>query len=537
MLSNTAVINALSPLPLPHEMREWDAQTISLGFPEVMLMENAGRAAFDVLRRALPNIADERVWLFMGGGGNGGDAACLARCLLDAGCRVLVSHIKALGMYRGGAAKHIRMAKAAGVVFAPLSRRIQDNAPAILVDGLLGTGFAGELRSPLRELVDLINTLAPSRFVLSLDIPSGLHGVTGRPSPVAVRADATVSFAAAKPGLVLPWAKHWTGRLHIRPVGIPAFVRSKAPCSARLLDGRCLACLPNILHDAYKNRFGHVLVIGGIPTYSGAAHLAALAALRAGAGLVTAAAPAISASAIRNSLREVMTLPLGEAGGKTWPTTLPVSLLELLARSDALVVGPGMGRTGDAAVFLTALLSLPKRPPAVFDADALRLLAERPDTLRTINERDILTPHPGEAAALLHADTADVQSDRQAALSSLCDLCPCAVVLKGAGTLVGQKGMPVLISPYDVPQLATAGAGDVLAGCLGALLACAGTHAPASLAAAALGVVLHALAGRVCANAFPARGNIAGEVADAIPIARAKAAQSAPDEEILPWPE
>ncbi|MDR1659546.1 MAG: NAD(P)H-hydrate dehydratase [Desulfovibrio sp.] len=516
---------SLPPLPLPREMRLWDAGAVALGLPETLLMENAGRAAFDVLRQHAPNIARERVWLFMGGGNNGGDAACLARHLLDAGAGVLVSHTKPLGEYRGAAAKHMRLAKAAGVPFAPLRRRMPDNAPTILVDGLTGAGFSGNLRSPLLELVEKINGIS-ARFVLALDIPSGLDGVTGLPSPVAVRADATVSFAAAKPGLVLPWARAYTGRLHVRGIGIPARVRSQSPCSARLLDARCLARLPGLPENSYKNRFGHVLVIGGIPQYSGAAHLAARAALRAGAGLVSVASPAEAEGRIKSGLPEIMTLPMGDHGSRTWPGALPEKLLELLNRCDALVIGPGLGRGHEARAFLSAALSLPGRPPAVVDADALMLLAGHEELLRHIADGDIATPHPGEAAALLGTTAPAVQADRFAALGALRRLLPCAVILKGAGSLAAKADNPVLVSPYDVPQLAVGGSGDVLAGCLGAFLARGRSCAHASLAFAGMGIALHALAGIECAASFPGRGNTAGEIADAIPRARAKSART-----------
>lgn len=529
----------LPPLPLPAEMRRWDAASVALGLPEVMLMENAARAALAVLREHIPDLAGRKVWLFMGGGNNGGDAACLARHLLDAGARPLVWHAKPLKSYAGASARHIRMARATGVPFAFLRRPDQPEwsaAPEILVDGLLGTGFSGELRPDPAELVARLNALDPPRFVLALDIPSGLDGVTGRPCPIAVRAAATVSFAAAKPGLILPWARAWTGTLHVRAIGIPAVVRKTNPCGAYLLDGRSLAALPSPTAESYKNSFGHALVLGGAPGLGGAAHLASRAALRAGAGLVTAAAPAASVSEIKNGWPEIMTLALGEPGHCRWPSEIPETLGNLLERCGALIVGPGMGRGKDAAAFLAALLALANRPAAVFDADALILLARQPALLRKIGERDILTPHPGEAAALLQCATPAVQADRPAALAALCRGCLGAVVLKGAGTLVGQGQGPLLASPYDVPQLAVGGSGDVLAGCLGGLLAAHQAGWRTSLPLAGMGVAMHALAGRACARLYPARGNTAGEVADALPGVRARIARATPAQEILPWP-
>lgn len=533
-------LDFLPPLPLPAEMRAWDAAAVRLGLPEVVLMENAANAAFEVLRAYRPHLVGQTVWLFMGSGNNGGDAACLARRLQDAGARPLVLHAKALSAYKGVTAKHLRIARSAGVSFAPLAGHKWQEPPDILVDGLLGTGFTGELRAALRTIVERINQLASSRFVLALDIPSGLNAINGRPSPVAVRATATVSFAAAKPGLLLPWARPWTGRLHVRHIGIPAVTRAASPCSAYLLDGHCLRALPGPPENSHKNSFGHLLVLGGAPGLGGAAHLAARAALRVGAGLVTAAAPAAALADIKSNWPEIMTLPLTAADAGRWPAIPAEELQKICDRHTALVVGPGMGRGEDALRFLDVLLNLSRRrPPTIFDADALMLLARRPALLKLVTERDILTPHPGEAAALLNCAAGEVQAGRSAALTGLCSLCAGVVVLKGAGTLVGQRDMPLLISPYDVPQLAVGGSGDVLAGCIGGLLARGDLAEWPGISVTGMGVALHALAGRFCAATWPQRGNRASELADALPVIRAELINHTtdqPPQERLPWP-
>ena len=185
-----------------------------------------------------------------------------------------------------------------------------------------------------------------------------------------------------------------------------------------------------------------------------------------------------------------------------------------------------------------ALLELPGRPPAVIDADALILLSRNRALLSRLTSADILTPHPGEAAALLAADTRQIQAQRPAALARLCGLSPAAVVLKGAGTLAGQSGRPVLISPYAIPALAMGGSGDVLAGCIAALLAQTGAGCRDALRVAATGVALHALAGRICARDFPLRGVRASELADALPHARATPGDppATGGERCIPWP-
>ena len=463
--------SALPPLPLPHEMQQWDRQAVELGILPEILMENAAAAAFRQLNALCPRLAEKQVWLLMGSGNNGGDAACLARYLLDAGACPHVFHTRPLEHYRNETAYHLRTARTCGVPFLPVAALTETPLPHpdILVDGLLGTGFSGQLRDDARRLVSFVNELSPRPLILSLDVPSGLDATSGLPCPEAVKADMTVSFAAAKPGLMLPWARPYTGECHVGPIAMPAKVREEGPCSFRLLDGHALTLLPAMTAASYKNTYGHILVMGGRPGMCGAGHLAARGALRSGAGLVTAAMPAAGEDQVRMGWPEIMTLPLGDPGNRDWPAQLPDDLRQRLHQCRALVIGPGMGRGKDSHAFLAALLKEPERPACVFDADALMLLAGDPALLAALGPGDILTPHPGEAAALLHCPGSAVQQDRMAALKALCAAVPAAVVLKGAGTLVGQRDCPTGLSPLDVPQLAMGGSGDVLAGCTAAL--------------------------------------------------------------------
>lgn len=249
-----------APLPAPAEMSGWDRAAVALGLPELLLMENASREALHALTEETP-VRGKRVLLFMGGGNNGGDAVCLARHLHDAGADVLVLHSRPLGSYRGVAKKHLWLALHCGVTLAPAAGwpgRFRDTpwdvgagiavcergGPDIVVDGLLGTGFSGTLRPLETKLVGHINALAQRAFVFSLDIPSGLSGMTGRPCPVAVRAHATVTFEAAKPGLVLPEAAPYTGRLRVRPIGIPAVVRREHPASFQMVLPEIIEAFP-----------------------------------------------------------------------------------------------------------------------------------------------------------------------------------------------------------------------------------------------------------------------------------------------------
>lgn len=517
----------MTPLATIDELRRWDTESARLGLPEYTLMENAARAALSVLRQYKAALTGCRIVLFMGGGNNGGDAACLARHLLDAKARVLVLHTKPLGKLNGAARQHARLSKVCGVEFRllPVNPEVALDRlsiawqnPDIIIDGLLGTGFTGTLRPPMTALIQAINAAASQErppFILALDTPSGLNAMTGPPSqpdatPI-VCAAATVTFAAATPGLVLPRARAYTGALHVREIGIPRCVYAAHPPHYVLLDSRCATLLPPLPAQVHKNRLGHVLIIGGMPGMSGAAHLAARAALRTGAGLVSVAAPAASLPLICACLPEAMSVPCGE---QSWPECMDAALLAAIGKASALLIGPGMGA---APSLLKDILSLPTRPPALCDADALNTLAAHPALRTLLRTDDICTPHPAEAARLLKATTADIQTDRFAALRALNALAPCAMVLKGAGTLVGQADHGTCIAPWDIPTLAVAGSGDVLAGCAAALLARGMTAHKAALVA----VGIHARAGMLCAAQYPLRGALAGELADTLPTAMA----------------
>lgn len=519
-------------VPAPAEMARWDALALEWGLPEDVLMENAAREALFALRglldaRGMP-LRGVRVLLLMGSGNNGGDAACLARHLLDKGALPLVLYTRAPGRMSGAAGRFARLARKLGVPFRPLPESgslasvLSSFVPDIIVDGVLGTGFHGELRERELNLVRSVNDLRRSSLIFSLDIPSGLDGLNGFPRPQAVRAHATVTFQAAKPGLLIPAAREFTGELQVRPIGMPIRVMEHVPASFvmwREEGGSGDAPPRNCPRSGprHKGEAGRVLVAGGSVDMTGAPRLAAWGALRAGAGLLAVAAPEGALPPIRASLPEAVThaLPAGQ-GGREWHVGQVSALREELAacrRRGAVVVGPGMGRNNGAEEFLRALLEIPERPPVVLDADALFALAREPELLAFLTARDVLTPHPGEAAALLGMKTAEVQGDRFAAHARLMALAPACWVLKGEGTLSGAAGGPVCLSPWSVPQLATGGSGDVLAGMVGALLA---SGLDAGLAAA-LGVELHCRAGAALAEQWPERGNGPREIADAVP--------------------
>lgn len=517
------------PLPTPAEMAAWDHAAIhEFGLRQEVLMEAAGRAAADVALDILGTAPGLRALVLAGGGNNGGDAFVAARHLADAGAQVLVLHTVPARRYRGAAAVNLRLARRMGLPVACLGARDPEAvarahwtgaAPDLVVDGLLGTGFSGPLRPAARGWTGAVNRLGREAFVLALDIPSGLDGATGHPDPEAVRADATVCFQAAKLGTALPEAGPWTGELYVEPIGIPGFLIRRAPARTALLTAGTALLAPQPDPLMHKGRAGHVLVVGGSRGLTGAPLLAALGALRGGAGLATVACPGALAAEIRSGRPDVMTLPLGE--GRDWSAALAAELAPALGRFAAVALGPGLGREPGAGEFLRALLALPDLPPLLADADALFWLAQAPGLAA---RAAVLTPHPGEAARLAGADSAAVQADRPGTARALAARLGAVVALKGAGTVVAAPDGAAWLAPFAVPALAVAGSGDVLSGLTAALLA----RGLAPAEAACLGVYWHGLAGEAVQAQAPLRGALASEIAAALPRALLSAFEDFP---------
>jgi NAD(P)H-hydrate epimerase len=542
----------LSPLPTPAEMNAWDKAASEMGLTTELLMENASREALHALEDKLGDLRGQTVLCLAGPGNNGGDAIALARHLHDAGAEVNLLLLRPAWAYTGAPGFHLRLARRAGVDVRQLGIRKPargsgpdeefgeeptggsslastpldvfladldgDHPPDIVVDGLLGTGLKGDPSPEYAAIIEGVNRLGGSAFVVSLDIPSGLSGLTGHPAGHTVRADMTVTFEAAKLGLRMPAALPYLGELVVRAIGIPRTIQEELPPTHRLLAPGLSLLLPELDRTMHKASAGRLLVIGGSPGLTGAPLLAALGALRAGAGLVTVACPAGIEATLKAGYPDVMTIPLGE--GRQWSAAMAREAASRLHGFDALVIGPGIGRGEDTAGFLSELASVLQQGdqlPCVWDADALFWLAANPGRLGPLSG-SIITPHPGEAARLLGLETDEVESDRPAAARALAHRHGATAILKGPATLVcaGQDwSKPLFVSPFVEPNLAVGGSGDVLAGVMGSLLA----RDLSPLLAACLGVYWHGLAGRLVSGDFPYRGNLASDIAQALPRA------------------
>lgn len=502
------------PLPSPEEMAHWDKLSINeFGISGQILMENASREALHVLLQEYGQVQGRQVTLFAGSGNNGGDAFALARHLADHGAKCLVLHTRQQDKYQGETAYHLELCKKNQVPLVYLPEYNLDflTEPDILVDGLLGTGFQGELRSDYLERIRHMNRLGRKAFVLALDIPSGLNGKTGLASPEAVQAQATVTFEAAKLGLFLPQAREYTGKLAVRQIGIPWHIKKENPPSCFGLQEEILRQIPAPGASSHKGSFGHVLILGGSSGLSGAPVLAALGALRSGAGLVTVACPKNLSPEIRQGWPEIMTLPLGP--GRNWSAGCAEELESRLETFDAVVLGPGLGRDEGAKEFLQAYLES-EHPPTVYDADALYWLARDEVCNTDLGRNSIMTPHPGEMARLCKISAPEVQEDRIGICIKMARQLGSVMILKGAGSVVSDPSGHAHISPFACPNLAVGGSGDVLSGILGSLLA----KGLESWTAACAGAYWHGLAGEELKQRMPGRGNLAQEIANELPL-------------------
>jgi len=503
------------PLPTPKEMGHWDRLSIdSYGIPGEMLMENASREAFHVLKERVETLEGLHVVLFAGSGNNGGDAFALSRHLSDCGARCMVLHTRPQDQYTGETAFHLKLAKKVGVPLVYLPEYNLDflTTPEVIVDGLLGTGFQGALRQDYLDWVTRINQFKDRALIMALDIPSGLSGLTGRADPTAVKADCTVTFGATKVGLFMPEAREFTGELHTRTIGIPKEVQESNPPQCFGLNQNILAHLPAIKPTGHKGNAGHVLILGGSFGLSGAPTLAGLGVLRSGGGLVTVGCPKGVSSEIKQGWPEIMTLALGP--GRTWSAACFEDLKPQLAGFDTVVLGPGMGRNEGGTEFLQTFLQA-EHPPTVIDADGLFHLAQARELWSLVGPETILTPHPGEMARLSGQSIPDIQNDRIEAARDLARHIGCTLVLKGAGTVIAGPEALTSLSPFACPSLAVGGSGDVLSGIIGSLVARGVNPYPA----ACLGVYWHGLAGMALEDESPHHGRLAREIAHILPQA------------------
>ncbi len=469
------------------QVRELDRTAIEhLSIPGTTLMERAGSAAYGLLCRRWPEA--KTVTVVCGTGNNGGDGYVLARLALQDGKNVHLLQLGEAGRIQGDAlAARDRFIEAGG---EPRPFNGIPETTDVTVDGIFGTGLERVVDGIWRQAIEAINA-APAP-VLALDIPSGLHADSGQILGVAVKADATISFVGLKRGTFTGAGPEQCGRMAFDDLDLPESLYAAERPTARRVEWSLLSgLLGRRARDAHKGDFGHLLVIGGDHGFSGAVRMAGEAALRTGAGLVSIASQPAHAPLLNIARPELMCHGIAGAG----------ALAPLLQRATVIAIGPGLGQGDWGAALFGATLETGL--PLVVDADALNLLAAEP----VRRDNWILTPHPGEAARLLDVPVAEIQSDRFRSVQRLQERYGGIVVLKGAGTLIADGGLPVSVCTAGNPGMATGGMGDLLTGIIAGLVA----QGLGLNDAATAGVCLHAAAADRAAQAGE-RGLLANDL-------------------------
>ncbi len=491
-------------------MRELDRRTIEdLGVPSLVLMENAGRSTYQILRREFPDLASPVVVL-AGRGNNGGDGFVVARYLANAGIPVTVFLLAARDQVQGDALVNLKILEGLGVAVEEVLGEDQLSAvvhrmsrAGLVVDALLGTGLNSPVRGLLAQLIDKVNQVRPP--VLAVDIPSGLSADTGEPLGAAVQAAVTVTYGFPKIGQIVPPGRDLVGRLWQVDISIPPALAQDATIElAEAAEMRAL--LPPRPFAGHKGTFGHLVVVAASEGKTGAATLSAEAALRTGTGLVTVAVPASLNDILEGKITEAMTLPIPEAGGaRALGEGALAPLNDFLADKTAVALGPGLGTHPETQGVVRALVrDCPL--PMVVDADGVNALAGHLEVLKSSAGPRILTPHPGEMSRLLGTTPKEVQSRRLDTAREVATAHGVWVVLKGAQTLVADPAGRVSLNPTGNPVLASGGTGDVLTGLIGGFLA----QRVSPWDAARLGVYLHGLTADYLAEVIGPRGHIAG---------------------------
>jgi NAD(P)H-hydrate epimerase len=511
------------------EMREIDRRTTAeAGIPSLQLMENAALQAATCIGRSFAAHRRQRIVILCGKGNNGGDGLALARLLLETGGgeKPQVILIADPASLRGDPAANLQRLRSAGLepraAASPsdwASARASLSTATLIVDALLGTGLKGPAEGLPAEVIADVNRLRGDTPVTALDIPSGLPSDGPHADGLAIQATRTITFAAPKRGLVLDANAQFVGELEVGGIGTPPDLIEKIGASNwRWIEPFEFRALPlRRRPDAHKGDFGHALIVAGSRGKTGAAALAGMGALRAGAGLVTIATPESVLPVVASFAPEYMTEPLAATdAGSISLRALDYGRFDALAAGKSvLALGPGLGQLPETQEFVrTVVRDCPL--PLMLDADGLNAFAGRAGDLKLRATASLaITPHPGEMARLLGCKSDEVQQCRNEIAVECAARWNAHVVLKGHRTLIASPAGELWFNSTGCPAMATGGTGDVLTGLLAGLTAQFGVvDWPRVLA---LGASLHGTAG-----ALAARGQqtiVASDLARCVPLA------------------
>ncbi len=520
------------------QMRQIDERANAGGLSTQTMMENAGRAVAEEIRKRL-DVAEREILVLVGPGNNGGDGLVAARHLHDFGAKVSLylwkRETQGAPNFQATREREIPFLQAEDDTDFSGLRDLLSRAK-VVVDAFLGTGASRPIGGALKGALDMVRERLKGEhppLVVALDLPSGLNCDTGSVDPATLPADLTVTLAFPKRGLYLFPGAALVGEVEVADIGIPPSLAQEV--KAQLATAEMVAkLLPPRPLNAHKGTFGKALVVAGSVNYTGAAYLASAAATRVGTGLVTLALAESLHPVLASKLHEVTFLLLPHDLGALVPEAIQL-LAKRVKEYDALLLGPGLGREEKTVEFVHLLLGVkaqPRKkigfraeeeggspplelPPLIIDADGLNALAQAPEWWNHLWAQAVLTPHPGEMARLLGSSIEEVEGDRIGIVIEAAERWGQVIILKGAHSLIAAPDGRLTISPFANPGLATGGTGDVLAGAIVGFLA----QGLPPYEAAIAGVYLHGLAGEMARQEIGETGMVAGDLIPLLPRA------------------
>ncbi|MBR1729221.1 MAG: NAD(P)H-hydrate dehydratase [Selenomonadaceae bacterium] len=504
-------------IALAKQMREIDKKSIEeFGISELVLMENAGRKTAEAVCHVIEAISKKSICILAGSGNNGGDALVAARYLSNLGARIKIFLIGNKAHRTESLIVQMKTLRGMGIELQSLEtdrawERLQVTLrfSDVIVDGILGTGFSGQLRPSVLRLVRLVNST--NKPVISIDLPSGVESDSGQVGETAINATCTVALGLPKFGHYICPGASYVGELLIDDIGIPSQLLINDLHQTLINDELAITLLPNRPKESHKGSVGKILIIAGSRGMTGAASLASMSALKTGAGLVTLAVAESLNSIFEVKLTEVMTVPLPEVKSGIIGGEKAVSqILNLVEKVDAILIGPGLGREKETIDLVQRIVEVVDKQ-LILDADALFAFNGNVEALKNCKQIPILTPHLGELATLLNTTVEELRNNLVETIRQAAQNFRAILVAKFESTIVAYPNGEIFISSLGNEGMATGGCGDVLAGAIAGLI----KQTPFAPIA---GVYLHGTAGDL-AFAENSDGLIASDVMNNLPVA------------------
>jgi NAD(P)H-hydrate epimerase len=501
------------------QMKEIDRVAIEeMGILGPTLMENAGLKIFKNIQKRFSDLNKEKIVIVAGKGNNGGDGFVVARHFFNHGTDPEVLLLASKNEVKGDAAVNLKIADEIGIkiheVCSSKDLNLQKGKifkATLLIDAIFGTGLTKPAEGLYVKVIELINKSKAYR--IAVDIPSGLSSDTFQIIGPCVKADLTVTLAAPKISHVFLPAEEYVGELEVADISIPSFLFDKDDLKLEFVEEKTVVpYFKKRQRDAHKGTYGHLFILSGSLGKTGAAVMAGKAALKMGAGLVTVGTPESCLPIVARSMDELMTEPLPETPEKTLSSEALDKVLSLLDGKDALLIGPGISTHPSTAEFVLSLI--PKiKIPVVIDADALNILASKPEIIKSLRKPAVLTPHPGEFARLLNLSTKEVVEKKLELVPQFAAEYGVYLVLKSYRTLTAAPDGKMYINSTGNPGMATAGSGDVLSGMMASMIIQEKNLLEAVLAS----VYIHGLSGDLGVEKLGEKPLVAGDIIRYLP--------------------